>query len=319
MSSMRGMTAHTSRTNNDGTIVLVTRTIVILLIVVVIVSMFFIKNTKSEEIAKENNKEKTNNAEIVSPETLVENTKPSPNTPEKESSIPEKLPINLAVQNLSDTKNLICLDKKDKLPAPAELDKPKQEKTESQELVHIVEAGDTLEKISIKYYKTVRYAKSIFKRNQNDSFVRPNQLKIGQEIIVPDIQKLESKDNFDIAKNTEVATKNNIMRKPSKPSLEFEGTPGGNVRVKNKSTKIAKNNSIKSEITTPIAGKVVTHTVAKKDTVSSISKKYGVPVPDIIEVNIDILGSDPDCLREGTQLTICRVKDLHLAPWASRR
>jgi nucleoid-associated protein YgaU len=50
--------------------------------------------------------------------------------------------------------------------------------------VHVVQKGDTLYSLALKYYGTKTDAKRIYEANRN-TMASPNQLKLGQQLVIP--------------------------------------------------------------------------------------------------------------------------------------
>jgi nucleoid-associated protein YgaU len=62
--------------------------------------------------------------------------------------------------------------------------------TVESEKTYIVKSGDTLEGISMRFYKSRRFAQKIFDANK-EKIENPNSLKVGTKIVIPEVRKEE--------------------------------------------------------------------------------------------------------------------------------
>jgi nucleoid-associated protein YgaU len=74
------------------------------------------------------------------------------------------------------------------IPKPAEEIIPSEEVLEGKR-VYTIRSGDTLEKISKRFYNSPRYANTIYEANKQ-KILNPHRLKVGLKIILPEIKPL---------------------------------------------------------------------------------------------------------------------------------
>lgn len=162
-------------------------------------------------------------------------------------------------------------------PPPAEREKAAEAKAPVDpdrpvRYVHVVEPGDTFERIAVRYFGDRRWVAEIQKANED---VDPRRLQVGEKIVVPRIE-----------------------------GVPFVRTPAvweGNAALASVASRPA---PARNEVDT--AKEPRTYVVQRGDTLSSISRRfYGTPGKwrRILEANRSVL-SDPNQIRPGMELVI---------------
>lgn len=160
-------------------------------------------------------------------------------------------------------------------PASAEMDSRMPQ--ESEPGYHFVQRGETLGVISLEYYGTMNHWQQIFQANRN-VLSTPERLREGQKLVLPAIQELQAKTR----KRGYQTPRDN-----SRPRTRYEA-------------KAAEGNQV--VVVERAGGRY--HLVQKGETVSGIAKHERVPFVVLLESNEDLLGQDPDFIREGMRLWI---------------
>jgi len=316
MGSISGITSHTCRSRNMG-LVKKTRITVITLLFIVAAAIIFIDKKLSKTVEEtpavvadvvSKDKDKKTDGEEGNTVVVTTPTKPVEEQPENITGEIRRPVIPVIPVTKQEEKEEIKVAEKTK----EETKKIDQNFDTEKDQIHVVESGDTIEKIALQYYKSKFYTKALFQYNRSDSFSKPNQLKIGQEIAIPAKEKLQPKEK----KEAMLSEKTYTRKPPSKNSFhkyESVGTENGKAKIVSKNSKNERK-PVFVKANTENSGKIY-HTVERGETVSSISKKYRVPFVDIIEAN-NILKGNPNCLRPGMVLVVCKKENFHLLPLA---
>lgn len=151
------------------------------------------------------------------------------------------------------------------------------------ETKHTIQKGDTIYQLGKKYGVP---SKDILKANPH---VKPTQLKIGDTLMIPD-KKVEEKESAQ--KETDSAASNSTSNKPPPNS----SSANSQEQKPDTSSKSQPADSESSKDTT----EEKIHLVIQGDTLSRISKLYGISVEKIKEIN----GLKSDFIRVGQKLKV---------------
>lgn len=147
--------------------------------------------------------------------------------------------------------------------------------------VHTVTKGDTLGKISLKYYKSLKYVDELAKYNNIE---KNEHLHVNQQIKLPTLPKLTSKNS-----------RSNIKNSRKTNDLNFSMTENGEAKLVTSNA----NNSSSTE----------NYKVLPNENLIKISKKKNINFLTLYDLNKDVLpDGDPDKLDAGMIIRIPLAK-----------
>ena len=185
---------------------------------------------------------------------------------------------SLILKDLKEWNNLrndrIDIGKVLKLSKPDNFDAPKP----PQDIKYTVKSGDVLSKIALKY--GVSTASIMYKNNiQNPKHIQP-----GQTIVIPDKAEVAELE----------AAQRAIKAKQATPSPQRKKV-SGSTNVPSPTNTVSLNRGI------------VVHKVKKGDTLLDISKKYNIPVKDLLLYNYNLKG-----IKSSENLSEKEVKNVRI-------
>ncbi|MFV0345555.1 MAG: LysM peptidoglycan-binding domain-containing protein [Bacteroidales bacterium] len=158
---------------------------------------------------------------------------------------------------------------------------------DKQYLVHTTSTGETLYSLSKKYNISEAELK------KNNTYALRNGLRAGTNLYIP--YKSEYSSLVSSSQNTQ-SLPTPTSSSPTTTRSASASTQGGAVAKTNQ------NQVLQAPFERPKKTEIIIHKVARKETLSSISRQYGISVNDIIKYNPDINPNKK--LKKRTKLTI---------------
>ncbi len=217
--------------------------------------------------------------ELKNKSDSVPDKTPKTHTVKKGDTLSEiAIKYGISLKDLKEWNNLrndrIDIGKVLKLSKPDNFDAPKP----PQDIKYTVKSGDVLSKIALKY--GVSTASIMYKNNiQNPKHIQP-----GQTIVIPDKAEVAELE----------AAQRAIKAKQATPSPQRKKV-SGSTNVPSPTNTVSLNRGI------------VVHKVKKGDTLLDISKKYNIPVKDLLLYNYNLKG-----IKSSENLSEKEVKNVRI-------